>query len=122
MLWSSSPTQQMLWCDCASSRLSGAGSPAVPVRVMPRTSASRPIVDAVPMVLQCPRERIIDDSDSRNASLSSVPARTSSDSRHTSVPQPSATPWNVPVSIGPSPRAQGKVVPVSIGPRPEGGR
>jgi hypothetical protein len=68
---------------------------------MPSTSASRPIVDAVPMVLQCPGERIIDDSDSRNACPDRVPARTSSDSRHTSVPQPRGTPRNVPFSIGP---------------------
>ena len=53
------------------------------------------------MVLQCPRLRIIDDSDLMNCSSDSVPARTSSDSRHTSVPQPSAWPRNVPVSIGP---------------------
>ena len=43
----------------------------------------------------------MDDSESPNASGDSVPARTSSDSRHTSVPQPSGTPRNVPVSIGP---------------------
>ena len=53
------------------------------------------------MVLQCPRLRIIADSDSRNAASDSVPARTSSLSRHTSVPQPSGVPRNVPVSIGP---------------------
>ncbi len=53
------------------------------------------------MVLQCPRLRIIDDSDLRNCSADRVPPRTSSLNRQTSVPQPSATPWNVPVSIGP---------------------
>ena len=46
----------------ASSRLSGAGSPAVPGRVVPSTSASSPMVEAVPITLQCPRLRIIDDS------------------------------------------------------------
>ena len=46
---------------------SGAGRPAVPGIVMPSASASRLIVDAVPIVLQWPRLRIIDDSDSRNA-------------------------------------------------------
>ena len=75
--------------------------PAVPGSVMPSASASRPIVEAVPIVLQCPRLRIIEDSESRNACSDRVPARTSSDSRHTSVPQPSGTPRNVPVSIGP---------------------
>lgn len=53
------------------------------------------------MVLQWPRLRIIADSERVNCSCDSVPARTSSDSRHTSVPQPSGVPRNVPVSIGP---------------------
>ena len=53
------------------------------------------------MVLQWPRLRIIDDSDRVNSSCDSVPARTSSDSRNTSVPQPRACPRKVPVSIGP---------------------
>ncbi len=59
------------------------------------------MVDAVPIVLQCPRLRIIDDSDRMKSSFDRVPARTSSDRRHTSVPQPSGRPRNVPVSIGP---------------------
>ena len=59
------------------------------------------MVEAVPIVLQCPRLRIIEDSDARNSGPDSVPARTSSLSRHTSVPQPSGTPRKVPVSIGP---------------------
>src|SRR3712207_9022717 len=59
------------------------------------------MVEAVPIVLQWPRLRIIADSDRANSAADSVPARTSSDSRHTSVPQPSGTPRNVPVSIGP---------------------
>ena len=52
-------------------------------------------------MLQWPRLRIIDDSDLRNSSSDSVPARTSSLSRQTSVPQPSGAPRKVPVSIGP---------------------
>ena len=68
---------------------------------MPSASTSKPIVDAVPIVLQCPRLRIIEDSDLMNCSCDSVPARTSSDRRHTSVPHPSGTPRNVPFSIGP---------------------
>ena len=59
------------------------------------------MVEAVPIVLQCPRLRIIDDSDGMKSACDSVPARTSSHSRHTSVPQPSGWPRNVPVSIGP---------------------
>ena len=59
------------------------------------------MVDAVPMVLQCPRLRIIEDSDFKNFALLSRPARTSSLKRHTSVPQPRGLPWKVPVNIGP---------------------
>ena len=77
-------------CALSSNRLSAAGVPARPGSTMPSASASKPIVDAVPIVLQCPRLRIIDDSDLMNCSCDSVPARTSSDRRHTSVPQPSA--------------------------------
>ena len=85
----------------SSSRLSGAGSPAVPGTVSPSASLSSPMVDAVPMVLQWPVLRIIADSESRKSFSDSFPARTSSLSRHTSVPQPSGTPRKVPVSIGP---------------------
>ena len=68
---------------------------------MPSASASTAMVDAVPIVLQWPRLRIIEDSERRKSSSESSPARTSSESRHTSVPHPSATPRKVPVSIGP---------------------
>ena len=68
---------------------------------MPSASATSAMVDAVPIVLQWPALRIIADSDRRNCASLSVPARTSSLSRHTSVPQPSGSPRNVPVSIGP---------------------
>ena len=53
------------------------------------------------MVLQWPRLRIIDDSELRNFASLNFFARTSSLSRHTSVPQPMGLPSNVPVSIGP---------------------
>ena len=88
-------------CAACSSRLSGAGVPATPGTTVPSASATSAIVEAVPMVLQCPRLRIIADSERVNCSRLSVPARTSSDSRHTSVPQPSGLPRKVPVSIGP---------------------
>ena len=88
-------------CALSSSRLSAAGVPARPGSTMPSASASKPIVEAVPIVLQWPRLRIIDDSELMNCSSDSLPPRTSSDSRHTSVPQPSAWPRKVPVSIGP---------------------
>ena len=59
------------------------------------------MVEAVPIVLQWPRLRIMADSDCRKSAWVIVPARTSSESFHTSVPHPSAEPRNVPVIIGP---------------------
>ncbi len=88
-------------CAPASSRVSAAGTPALPGTLMPRASATQAMVEAVPIVLQCPALLIIDDSERAKSSADSVPARTSSDSRQTSVPQPSGRPRNVPVSIGP---------------------
>ena len=85
----------------SSSRLSAAGVPARPGIVVPRDSAITAIVEAVPIVLQWPRLRIIEDSERRKSSRVRVPARTSSDSLNTSVPQPRATPRKVPLSIGP---------------------
>ena len=96
----STASRPVSWAP-SSSRLSGAGVPAIPGIVVPSASATQAIVEAVPIVLQWPLLRIIEDSDVRNASSDSVPARTSSLSRQTSVPQPSAAPRNVPVSIGP---------------------
>ena len=52
-------------------------------------------------MLQCPRLRIIADSEERNLALLKSPARTSSLSFQTSVPQPRADPRKVPVIIGP---------------------
>ena len=68
---------------------------------MPSASAMMAIVEAVPIVLQCPLLRIIPDSDLRKSAWVISPARTSSPKRHTSVPQPSAAPRKWPVSIGP---------------------
>ena len=97
---SSTASRPVAWAP-SSNRLSGAGVPASPGITVPRASASRPIVEAVPIVLQWPRLRIIDDSERSKSSCESCPPRTSSLSRHTSVPQPSAVPRKVPVSIGP---------------------
>ena len=88
-------------CESESRRASGAGVPAKPGMVIPSASATTAMVEAVPMVLQCPLERIIDCSDARNCPLVMVPALASSLRRHTSVPQPSASPRKWPVSIGP---------------------
>ena len=88
-------------CAASSSRLSAAGVPATPGTTIPSASATSAIVEAVPIVLQCPRDRIIAFSERVKSSADRVPARTSSESRKTSVPQPSGTPRKVPVSIGP---------------------
>ncbi len=96
----STASRPVAWA-ASSSRLSAAGVPASPGIVVPSASAMIAIVEAVPIVLQWPRLRIIDDSDCTKSASDRFPARTSSDSRQTSVPQPRAGPRNVPLSIGP---------------------
>ena len=87
--------------EASISRESVAGVPAVPGSVMPSASAMIAIVDAVPMVLQWPLLRTMERSLFRNASCESVPARTSSLSCQTPVPQPMRCPRNIPFIIGP---------------------
>ena len=96
----STTSRPVAW-DLSSSAASGAGVPAVPGSVMPRASATHAIVDAVPIVLQWPLLRIMADSEARNSCADRFPARTSSLSCHTPVPQPSGWPRKVPLSIGP---------------------
>ena len=55
---------------------------------MPSDSTIEAIVDAVPIVMQWPRERFMHDSASMNSCWLIVPARTSSDICHTPVPEP----------------------------------
>ena len=88
-------------CAVCNNLESGAGVPATPGIVIPKASATQPIVEAVPIVLQCPRLLIIDCSDLRKSSSLIFPARNSSLNFQTSVPQPKGFPLNVPVSIGP---------------------
>ena len=57
----STTNRPVAWA-ASSSRLSGAGVPATPGRTVPSASAASAMVDAVPMVLQCPRLRIMADS------------------------------------------------------------
>ena len=57
---------------------------------MPSASMRQAIVDAVPIVLQWPLLRIVADSESRNASGDSVPARTSSRTARTSAAAPTS--------------------------------
>src|SRR5579871_4701828 len=68
---------------------------------MPSDSTMVAMVDAVPMVLQCPAERDMQDSASKNSADVILPARTSSLMVHTLVPEPSRWPWKFPLSIGP---------------------
>ena len=48
----SSTASRPVACEASSSRLSGAGVPAMPGTTVPSASASRPMVEAVPIVLQ----------------------------------------------------------------------
>ena len=61
----------------------------------------RPCVDAVPIVLQVPTDRLIAASASRNSSIAMRPAFNSSCSRQTAVPEPMISPRWWPDSIGP---------------------
>src|SRR3546814_8095449 len=53
------------------------------------------------MVMQCPCERCMQLSASKNSSWLMLPARTSSDIFQTSVPEPSSPPRYLPLSMGP---------------------
>src|ERR1700719_4811586 len=68
---------------------------------MPRDSTIEAMVEAVPMVIQCPRDRFIQDSASRKSAMSIFPARTASDICQTPVPEPILWPLKQPFSIGP---------------------
>jgi hypothetical protein len=82
-------------------RASTAGRPEPPGSIMPSVSARQAIVEAVPMVMQCPDERFRQDSNSSNSSRDTRPARRSSVIRQMSVPDPTSRPRNLPFSIGP---------------------
>src|SRR5438105_4885673 len=68
---------------------------------MPRASTIDAIVEAVPIVMQCPRDRFMHDSASIKSLISIFPARTASDICHTPVPDPILCPLKQPFSIGP---------------------
>ncbi len=74
---------------------------ALPVRVMPSASAIDAIVEAVPITMQWPAERLMHDSASQNSSSVSRPARRSVQRRQRSVPEPSSSSRHRPLSIGP---------------------
>src|SRR5437879_9967040 len=70
---------------------------------MPTPSASiiDAMVEAVPIVMQWPCERCMQDSASWNSSSVILPARRSSDIDQVLVPEPMSLPWCLPESIGP---------------------
>ena len=68
---------------------------------MPRASAIDAIVDAVPIVMQCPLERAMQPSAKAHSCSVIRPASRSSSQRHTAVPEPTSVPWYLPDSIGP---------------------
>ena len=68
---------------------------------MPRASDMLAMVEAVPMVLQDPGERLMAASASRKSAWLMVPAFTASDICQMAVPDPTRSPRNQPLSIGP---------------------
>ncbi len=81
---------------------SAAGMEEAPGRVMPRASVAAVMVEAVPIVMQCPGERAMPSSISPHARSSMRPARFSSQYFHTSLPLPRVWPRQLPRSIGPA--------------------
>ena len=75
-------------CDIAYRRESTAGIAAMPGSCIPSASVMHAIVEAVPIVMQWPGLRAMHASATVRSSSVSLPARCSSVSRHTSVPEP----------------------------------
>src|SRR5687767_6871396 len=83
-------------------RESAAGIDTAPGNVRPSVSAALVIVDAVPIVMQCPGERAIPCSMAAHSDSVMFPARNSAQYFHTSDPDPSGPPPQSPRSIGPA--------------------
>ena len=96
-----STMRRPLICAIACRWASTAGMLPLKGRLMPMASTRHAIVDAVPMVMQVPRERDMQRSAPRKSAADIFPARTASLKRHTSVPLPMSRPLNLPLSIGP---------------------
>ena len=86
----------------AACRESAAGIDAAPGRVTPSASTALVIVDAVPIVMQCPGERAIPFSISCQSCWVITPARRSAQYFQVSEPDPSVLPPQFPRSIGPA--------------------
>ena len=85
---------------CPRSRY-GAGIAAQPVNDRPSASATAFIVDAVPIVLQCPADGALSVARLRNSSSSISPAASLRRLRQITVPDPTSSPSCQPSSIGP---------------------
>ena len=80
---------------------STAGIAAFVGKLKPIPSTKLAIVDAVPIVMQTPDERLIPVSADIKSCKDISPALTSSEKRQTSVPEPISWPLYLPLSIGP---------------------
>ena len=81
---------------------SAAGMDDAPGSIRPSASTAAPIVEAVPIVMQVPKDRAMPSSISRHEHSSSVPARRSVQYFQTSLPEPRICPRQLPRSIGPA--------------------
>src|SRR5580698_8111446 len=81
---------------------SAAGIDEAPVSVNPMASTMEVMVEAVPMVLQVPIERVMLDSSSIKSSAVIFPRRYSSQYFFVWVPAPVLTPRHCPLDIGPA--------------------
>ena len=100
-------------------RESAAGIEAAPGSVTPSASAALVIVDAVPIVMQCPGERAIPFSISCQSCWVITPARRSAQYFQVSEPDPSVAPPQLPRSIGPAGRnSAGRSIEVAPMSRP----
>ena len=82
-------------------RLSTAGIAALPESASPSASIMEAMVEAVPIVLQDPGDRLMAASASRNSARVISPALIASDICQSAVPEPTRSPRNQPFSIGP---------------------
>jgi hypothetical protein len=83
-------------------RESAAGIDDAPASVKPSASTADVIVDAVPIVMQCPAERAMPSSICCHSSSPRLPARRSAQNFQTSLPEPRNSPRQSPRSIGPA--------------------
>src|SRR3954447_10015087 len=81
---------------------SAAGMDAAPGSVKPSASTAEVIVDAVPIVMQCPGEEAMRSSAEAQSASVMRPALNSSQYFQTSLPEPSVVPRQEARSIGPA--------------------